>query len=188
MKHELPCQARGETKPKVSGEDLESSRVVEVSLRGRENQTINTKTEQPSASAQLEEQEIPDKGKVPPVLSCVNQTPMYLRDAAEDYTKPSVPTLLHVSGESVVSGVTQTPLHLKDVVKGQTKLSVASLNVSSESRSRDDEALLLGQTYTSLFDEDIPDFVRQHNTGLTFPQKVSIPRRIFGCLDVEDPR
>ena len=36
----------------------------------------------------------------------------------------------------------------------------------------DDETVLIGQTYRTLMDKNKPNNEQQHNTGLTFPQKV----------------
>ena len=38
--------------------------------------------------------------------------------------------------------------------------------------TEDDETILMGHSYRTLLSQDIPDFVRQHSTTLTFPQKV----------------
>lgn len=44
----------------------------------------------------------------------------------------------------------------------------------AEAEEEEAEPLVLGQTFAALETMDLPDFVRQHNTTLTFPQKVSV--------------
>lgn len=78
---------------------------------------------------------------------------------------------------SEASGFGSDSASAKDVVETETPASMSSQDAQgSEGQSREGGPFLMGyHSFNSLEDVDIPQYVRDHNATLTFPEKVREP-------------